>query len=108
MAKNELYQAFPDNVAQAAAQLGCLGGVNFVYQEGQYGPTGRPRASIGCSQATRFRSTNYEKFKVSLGQGWVAFCSPSHSSGVLPQPTGIAGPDKDEEAVEEAESEEVG
>jgi hypothetical protein len=74
---NELNQQVPDSVAQEARNRGCLNGVRYVYQEGQYGPRQRPCASLGCFRATRFGSTNYQNFRVSLGDGWVAFRSPS-------------------------------
>lgn len=67
------------DVAAKAEELGCVGGVKYVYQEGEYGKK-YPVASIGCRRATRFRSQSYERFKIELIPGWVAFESPSSGS----------------------------
>ena len=69
----------PDDVAERAKEHGCVGGALYVYKDGQYGGS-PPRASIGCTQATPFRRRWWEKFKVELYAGWVAFRSPSGTS----------------------------
>ena len=78
---NEYNQTVPPAVVEAARKRNCLHEVKYVYLDGDYG--GRfPVASINCrSRATRFQSENYQNFKVSLGDGWVAFRSPG---GALP------------------------
>jgi hypothetical protein len=85
MAKNECGDEVPTEVASAATQIGCGGGVKYVYRDGQYGGI-RPAASIGCKRATRFGSDSYKYFKVSVADGWVAFKSWSND-----RPPAIAG-----------------
>ncbi|MEI8373457.1 MAG: hypothetical protein WCJ35_11575 [Planctomycetota bacterium] len=76
MAFNELNQEVPPEVVEKARELGCKGEVSFVYRDGEYGP-GKPAASIGPSKkASRFRSPNYELWKVPLVLGWIAFEQP--------------------------------
>jgi len=79
MATNELGHRVPANVEQAVNEQGCLGGVKYVYRDGDYGGK-RPVASIRCQRPTRFRSSNYENFKVPIADGWVAFKSPTYST----------------------------
>ncbi len=68
--------------------------MRYVYQDGDYGSR-RPVASIACNRATRFKSTNYQNFKVPLGGGWVAFRSPAGAvSQVLP-------PDEEDEPADD-------
>jgi hypothetical protein len=82
MAHNEVGQEVPIAIEEAARQRACLGGVQYVYRDRDYG--GRcPVASIGCRRATRFRGSNYESSKVSLGDGWVAFKSPSYMAPII-------------------------
>ncbi len=51
----------------------------YVYKDGQYGVKEFPASSIGGTKATRFRNEeSYEANKVELGDGWVAFRSPTH------------------------------
>ena len=93
MAHNEVGQQVPFPAEEAARQQACLGGVQYVYRDRDYG--GRcPVASIGCRRPTRFRGTNYENFKVTLVDGWVAFKSPSYNAvtasnhdSLVPHPT---------------------
>ena len=75
MPANELGHEVPQEVAQRAQQQGCLGGIRFVYRDGDYGDK-HPMASIGCKMARRFGSTNYQNYKVPLADGWIAFRSP--------------------------------
>jgi len=78
MAQNILGQDVPIEVETKAHEIACIGGVKYVYREGEYGE-GYPFASVGGQQAARFRSENYENFKLPLGNGWVAFHSPSYA-----------------------------
>ncbi|MCK4475891.1 MAG: hypothetical protein KAU16_04115 [Methanophagales archaeon] len=73
---NECNEEIPDYIVSRAIELGCINHL-YIYKEGKYG--GKfPKASIGCSKATHFRNaTNAESMKVPLGDGWVAFKSPS-------------------------------
>jgi hypothetical protein len=89
MPVNEYFREVPSEVAETAGKLKCLGGVKYVYPDGEYG--GKcPVASIGCNRATRFQSTNYQNYMIALGAGWVAFRSPSGSVGVdLPPAEGV-------------------
>lgn len=81
MARNETGQDVPLEVEQAALEASCLGGIQYVYEDGNYG--GRcPVASIGCRASRRFKSKNYENFKVALPNGWVAFKSPSYNAAM--------------------------
>jgi hypothetical protein len=73
MVKNKCEHEVPADVA-AAAQLGCKGGVDYVYKDGEYGGK-HPVASIGCRRPTRFKSDGYVYFKVPVAPGWVAFKS---------------------------------
>jgi hypothetical protein len=76
MAANELGQEVPDDVVELARTHGCKRDAYYVYRDGDYGP-GMPAASIGRGvRAARFRSSNFELWKVDLGQGWVAFEQP--------------------------------
>ena len=88
MKQNELGDEVPQAVAQRAAELSCCGGVKYVYQTGRYGTKG-PAASIGGSKATRFSSGRHQDYQVPLGEGWLAFRSPSSVtraaiSGIVP------------------------
>lgn len=77
MNRNCLGVSIPDDVADAAREHGCVGGVQWIYLDGEYGDS-PPKASIGCSRATPFRKEWWERFKVPLGPpGWIAFQSPS-------------------------------
>jgi len=88
MNRNCLGVTVPDEVATKAQEFGCVGGVHWIYRDGEYG--GSPRASIGCTQATTFRREWWDKFKVQLARGWVAFRSPS-GTGRLSKPVRVAG-----------------
>ncbi len=79
MAKNECGREVPSSVGELAKQHGCVGGVQYVYWDGDYGGKW-PAASIGCAKAARFRSNRFEAWKVVLADGWVAFRSPSKGS----------------------------
>jgi hypothetical protein len=76
--KNCLGIEVPEKVLQRAAQHNCVGGSLWLYPDGNYGKS--PHASINCSQARAFRRKNVERFKLSLGDGWVAFISPTSLS----------------------------
>lgn len=84
MATNECGVEVPFEVAHLAQEFGCLGGVKYVYREGEYRDS-FPIASIGCRQPTRFRSDSFQGYKVALVNGWVAFRSPSASPVAAPQ-----------------------
>ena len=73
---NECNEEIPDYIVSKAKELGCINH-SYIYKEGEY--SGKlPKASIGCSKATPFRNaTNAESMKIPLGDGWVAFKSPS-------------------------------
>jgi hypothetical protein len=75
----------PDEVVERAREQGCVGGVAWVYRDGEYGGS-PPKASIGCTRATRFRRQWWDDFKVELAPGWVAFKSPS---GAPQEPRGV-------------------
>lgn len=81
MARNEFGDDVPSNVEEMARQHACLGGTRYVYRDGGYGGK-RPVASVGCRRATRFGSANYEKHKIQLAEGWVAFRSPSYNGSL--------------------------
>jgi hypothetical protein len=75
MESNELGHEVPAEIVGKAQELGCKGNTKYVYRDGEYG--GNPAASIGPGiRAARFRSTNYELWKIQLGAGWVAFEQP--------------------------------
>jgi hypothetical protein len=73
---NECGLEVPSEIEAEAVRLRCAKGVKYVYRDGAYGRKG-PAASIGCLKASRFRSGDHDPFKVDLGDGWVAFRSPS-------------------------------
>jgi hypothetical protein len=82
-----------------ASQNSCLGGSQYAYRDGQYG--GRwPVASMGCRRATRFASTNCEKHKIQLGEGWVAFKSPSCNAALRPSVASTANPERFDETLD--------
>ncbi|MEM2933507.1 MAG: hypothetical protein QXL78_01130 [Methanocellales archaeon] len=82
MTINECGDEVPDKIIQKAKEVGCMNCPKYVYINGKYG--GRPPvASIGGEKVTRFRNiANAEKMKFDLGDGWVAFKSPSASRGI--------------------------
>jgi hypothetical protein len=90
MPQNEFGHEVPASVEEEARQHACLGGTRYVYIDGEYGGR-RPVASIGCRRATRFSSTNYERHKISLREGWVAFMSPSYNAAIGPKAAVEAG-----------------
>jgi hypothetical protein len=92
MPTNECGREVSPEIASLARQLNCLGGVRYVYQDGDY--EGRyPVASLGCHRPTRFGSENYQNFKVALADGWVAFKSPSGNyDGPQPREPAAAAP----------------
>jgi len=76
---NEFGTVIPETVILNARKLGIKTS-SYLYEEGKYG-AGYPAASIGGAQSSRFRSVNYVDFKVDLGDGFVAFRSPSSVKG---------------------------
>jgi hypothetical protein len=78
MGRNILGILVPEEIEQKAKEHGCVGGILYVYQDNQYGGN-PPRASIGCERAVPFRTGDWDRSKVYLGPGWVAFRSPSSS-----------------------------
>jgi hypothetical protein len=81
MPQNEFGDDVPPNVEEAARQYACLGGTRYIYRDGEYAGR-RPVASVGCRRATRFGSSNYERHKIQLCDGWVAFRSPSYNGAL--------------------------
>ncbi|MCS3923907.1 hypothetical protein [Methanosalsum natronophilum] len=80
--ENELKEEVPDNIVQIARELGCIKVPKYIYKDGNYDKF--PAACIGGSKATKFRSMESANAnKVELGDGWVAFRSPSHSGKVI-------------------------
>jgi formylglycine-generating enzyme required for sulfatase activity len=78
--QNELDMEVPPDIAKKANQLKCHQNVKYVYKDGKYGNK-LPAASIGGKKATRFGSIGRaNEYKVHLGNGWVAFKSPSYSN----------------------------
>jgi len=71
-----------NKVKEKANELGVDYVKNFylyVYKDGQYGIKKFPASSIGGTKATRFgNKQSYEANKVEIGDGWVAFRSPTH------------------------------
>ena len=66
----------PFEIRKKAEALGCRN-TKYIYRDGDYGNK-YPTASIGAKKCTPFRNIERaEMFKVHLGQGWVAFRSPS-------------------------------
>ena len=77
MAQNELGEEVPENILEKARLEGCMKCPKYVYKDGEYGDR-PPVASIGGRTTSRFGSRrSAEKHKVKLGEGWVAFESPS-------------------------------
>ena len=69
-------ERIPLEIIKKAEALGCLN-TKYIYRDGDYGNK-YPTASIGGKKCTPFRNLERaEMFKVDLGQGWVAFRSPS-------------------------------
>ncbi len=82
--KNKIGMEVPAEIEKKARELGCHQGSKYVYKDGDYGK-GFPIASIGGKKATPFRNmNNANDHKVHLGNGWVAFTSPSYSKGYIP------------------------
>lgn len=84
---NEVGMEIPKEVIKKAEELKCIKSYDnykylytykYVYKDGQYG--GKfPASSLGGSKATRFGNwVSANANKVDLGEGWVAFRSPSH------------------------------
>ena len=84
MAMNECGNDVPDNIVLKAREASCIRCPKYVYKDGEYGGK-LPASSIGCrAAASRFQNTkNVEKMKVDLGDGWVAFKSPSAQCDIL-------------------------
>jgi hypothetical protein len=69
-------ERIPFKIIKKAEALGCRN-TKYIYRDGDYGNK-YPTASIGGKKCAPFRNLEQaEKFKVDLGQGWVAFRSPS-------------------------------
>ena len=83
MTVNECGDDVPDNIVLKAREAGCMKCPKYVYKDGKYGEK-FPMASIGSQRVTRFRNAaNAEAMKVHLGDGWVAFKSPTASRRIL-------------------------
>jgi len=77
--RNEIGMEVPTEVLKKAKKLGCIKDGKYVYKDGQFGAKKFPASSIGGTKATRFGNMESVKAnKVDLGNGWVAFMSPSH------------------------------
>jgi len=69
-------ERIPYEIMKKAEELGCLN-TKYIYRDGDYGNK-YPVASIGGKKCSPFRNLERaERSKVHLGQGWVAFRSPS-------------------------------
>jgi len=76
---NELGEKIPLEIRQKAQNLGCLN-TKYIYKDGEYGNK-CPAASIGGHKCSRFQNLDRaEMFKEDIGDGWVAFRSPSASN----------------------------
>ena len=76
---NEIGMEVPPEVVMKAREYGCIKGIKYVYKDGEYGRKRFPASSIGGTKATRFGNMDSVKAnKVELGNGWVAFKSPTH------------------------------
>ncbi len=77
---NELGDDIPEEIVEKARAMRCAGGERYVYIENDYDGE-FPAASVGLAKARRFKTTNYEKQKIELGNvagtRYVAFGSPS-------------------------------
>ena len=85
---NKCNDEIPNYIVSKAREKGCINPL-YIYNEGKYGGK-LPKASIGCTNATRFRNAaNVESMKVPVGDGWVAFKSPtgkgSHQNRFIPK-----------------------
>lgn len=79
--KNEFGTEIPPHIAKKAREVGC-NKPKYVYKEGEWMKYGKfPASSINViTNSHRFSSPeSAEAHKVSLGDGWVAFKSPSGS-----------------------------
>jgi len=77
MKTNEIGIVIPSKIIEKAKSKGSMKSPKYVYRDGDYG--GKPPvASISGRTTSRFGSIeNAEEYKVDLGEGWVAFRSPS-------------------------------
>jgi hypothetical protein len=82
MAVNEMGENVPPEVVEAARLRRCRQGVKYVYRDGHYGAKG-PASSIGGSRAFRFTSGGDDRYKREIYPGWVAFVSPTNTTGKL-------------------------
>lgn len=77
--RNELGIEVPLEILDNAKKNGCIKDGLYVYKDGQYGVKIFPASSIGGTKATRFGNMqSVEANKIELGDGWVAFRSPTH------------------------------
>jgi hypothetical protein len=74
--KDECGDEIPEEIVAKAKAIGCIKDAWYVYRDGRYGKK-RPAVSLGCQKAARFRSDDFQEYKVLLGDGYVAFRSPS-------------------------------
>ncbi|MCK4735067.1 MAG: hypothetical protein KAT65_21620 [Methanophagales archaeon] len=73
---NEFNVSIPSEIVSKAEKEGCINSL-YIYKVGEYGGK-LPKASIGCSKPTRFKSPiSAESMKVHLGDGWEVYWSPS-------------------------------
>jgi len=83
---NEFNDEIPKHIVSKAEEKGCINS-SYIYIEGVY--HGKlPKASIGCRRPTRFSNcTRVESMKVTLGEGWVIFKSPSTARSLKDEST---------------------
>lgn len=75
---NEFGTVIPEHIAKKGREMRCAKPA-YIYKDGEWEKHDKyPASNIDC-KPHRFSSPNYENYKVSLGDGWVAFESPSGS-----------------------------
>lgn len=75
---NEFGTEIPEHIAKKAREMGCDKPA-YIYKEDEWEKHNKYPASNLDGKPHRFSSTNYINHKVSLGDGWVVFRSPSGS-----------------------------
>ncbi|MFO7991770.1 MAG: hypothetical protein R6U61_05705 [Thermoplasmata archaeon] len=92
MKTNEIGIAIPSKIIEKATSKGSMKSPKYVYRDGDYGEK-PPVASIGGRTTSRFGSIeNAEEYKVELGEGWVAFKSPSAGKSYISEGKGFCEP----------------
>lgn len=92
MIYNEISIEIPARIIKKAISRGCMKSPKYVYKDGEYGDR-PPVACIGGRTTRRFGSVeNAEEYKIQLGDGWVAFRSPSSSQSGISEGKGRCEP----------------